>query len=134
MTDRHFLRVGMKWSLGYDELQWVLKRFIGTRKSGARAGQEIWEDVAFVSSTKTILARCMREKGVPADDIHIALDCLPDTFAEFIRSLDTKAGPGLQSPDVGWPRTSEPHAAKGPRTPSIAPISRVDRSFEAETT
>jgi hypothetical protein len=114
VTDRHVLRVGAKWALAYDDLQWILKRFIGTRKSGARAGQEIWEDVSFVSSTKAILARCMREKGVPDDDIRNTMDCLPDTFAEFIRSLDRKAGPGLHSPETSSSRTSEPYAGNGP--------------------
>ena len=132
MTDRHFLRVGTEWALAYDDLQWVLKRFIGTRKSGERAGQEIWEDVAFVSSTKAILSRCMREKGVPADDIRIAMDGLPDTFAEFIRSLDSRAGSGLHSPETVSPRTSEPLPPNVASPPSIAPISRDDRMFEEE--
>jgi hypothetical protein len=133
VTDRHVLRVGAKWALAYDDLQWILKRFIGTRKSGARAGQEIWEDVSFVSSTKAILARCMREKGVPADDIRIALDRLPDTFAEFIRSPDRKAGPGLHSPETVSPRTSEPLPPNMASPPSIASIRRADRIPEDES-
>ena len=133
VTDRQFLRIGAKWALAHDDLQWILQRFIGTRKSGPRAGQEIWEDISFVSSTKAILARCMREKGVPDDDIRIALDRLPDTFAEFIRSPDRKAGLELASPETMSPRTSEPESTNGPRTPSIALISRPGRISEEET-
>ena len=46
------------WALGADSLQWILYR----RKS-KRTGK--WGAVSFVSSTRDILARCMREKGCP---------------------------------------------------------------------
>lgn len=122
MTDRQFLRFGVKWALAHDDLQWILQRFVGTRKTGDRAGEEIWEGVSFVSSTKAILMRCMREKGVPADDIHITMDCLPDTFAEFIRSLDRKAGLELASPESPPPRPSQSLPAANP----LASFERAD--------
>jgi hypothetical protein len=68
-------RINDNWAIGADNLQWVLLRH--------RTGPHPWYGVSFVSSTKEILARCMREKGVPADDAQLALDGLPDTFAEW---------------------------------------------------
>jgi hypothetical protein len=47
--------------LAADDLQWILYR----RRSEKRGG---WKGVSFVRSTKTILARCMREKGCPEQD------------------------------------------------------------------
>jgi hypothetical protein len=55
-----------------DRLQWILRR----RRNGG------WRDVAFVSSSKDFLARCMRAKGVPPDDAKRVLDSLPETFAQ----------------------------------------------------
>ena len=49
-TGRVFLRLGPNGALGADEHQWILYR------SG--------NAVSFVHSTKLILARCIREKGI----------------------------------------------------------------------
>ena len=49
-TDRVSLRIGPNGALGADEHQWILYR----------AGNA----VSFVHSTKLILARCIREKGI----------------------------------------------------------------------
>jgi hypothetical protein len=57
------------WSLMADSLQWILRRRTA--------------DVSFVSSDKTILARCMREKGVPSDAAAAVLTTLPDTFKQW---------------------------------------------------
>lgn len=78
--------INKDWSLTHDELQWILQRFKGVRKSGAQAGQEKWEGVSFVRSTKEILTRCMRDKGVPKEAADKALAQLPDTFKEFIQN------------------------------------------------
>ena len=40
--------------------------------------------VAFVRSTKEILARCMRDKGTPPEDAQRLLDGLPATFDEWL--------------------------------------------------
>jgi hypothetical protein len=74
---RHFCRINDRWALAADKLQWILQR---------RNGVANWRDVSFVSSTKAILARCMREKGVPADDAQRALDSLPDTFKQWLEA------------------------------------------------
>jgi hypothetical protein len=73
-----FLQINESWALAADNVQWVLQRH--------RRGPQAWYGVSFVSSTKDTLARCMRQKGVPADDAKHALDSLPDTFAEWRQS------------------------------------------------
>jgi hypothetical protein len=88
------LHINNNWALGADALQWILLR---TRVTG-------WRPVAFVSSTKQILARCMREKGVPAEDAKRLLDALPDTFKEWVGSRR-----GLVTDDKTTPRL--PHIA-----------------------
>jgi hypothetical protein len=96
LMDRQFLRIDDKWALAYDERQWILQRFRGIRSSGYGVGLEKWEGVSFVTSTRDVLARCMREKGVPADAALVALAGLPETFSEFRawmgRQIDLEAG------------------------------------------
>jgi hypothetical protein len=59
-----------RWAVATDGIQWILQRHQGGR----------WRDVSFVRSTKDILARCMREKGVVPADMVLLTD-LPDQFA-----------------------------------------------------
>lgn len=69
MTDRVFATSG-DWAVGADDLQWILLRKKGNQ----------WRAVSFVRSTRDILARCMREKGVEAADSDLLLSGLPDSF------------------------------------------------------
>jgi hypothetical protein len=73
------MRINDDWQLSADGMQWILQR----RRSRHRGG---WHGVSFVSSTKDILARCMREKGVPPEDAKRVLDSLPDTFKQWRQS------------------------------------------------
>ena len=75
-------QIDADWSLAADGLQWILRRRRG------KAGHVAWRDVSFVSSGKDILARCMREKGVPAPAAAVALAGLPDTFARGVTALE----------------------------------------------
>jgi hypothetical protein len=68
-----------KWRLEVERLQWILQRHNGTKGR--------WYGVSFVSSTKDILARCMREKGVPPEDAKRVLDTLPETFRQHLDSI-----------------------------------------------
>jgi hypothetical protein len=79
-------KVEGKWALSADALQWILCRYRG----GDRYG------VAFVSTTKDILARCMREKGVEPHTAEKLLGGLPATFKEFKASQEAFWG-------HGWP-------------------------------
>jgi hypothetical protein len=67
-ADTQFRTFG-RWALASDPLQWLLQR---------RNGDQ-WRPVSFVRSTMEILARCMHEKGTPADDAKRLLDGLPST-------------------------------------------------------
>ena len=69
MSDRLVFKINDRWTLAADKLQWILQR---------RGGG----NVSFVSSTRDMFARCMREKGVPASDAEAALARLPPTIAE----------------------------------------------------
>jgi hypothetical protein len=49
-------------------------------------GEIRWRSISFVSSTKDILARCLREKGCPPEDAEQLLAGLPATFEQWRRS------------------------------------------------
>jgi hypothetical protein len=70
--DRVFATAG-DWALGADELQWILYR----RRSQEHGG---WIGISFVRSDRSILARCMHEKGMDDDTARLLLSKLPDTF------------------------------------------------------
>jgi hypothetical protein len=69
----NLLTTSSGWALAADGLQWILQRRYGGQ---LRA-------VAFVRSSKDILARCMSEAGVPADTAGELLKDLPPTFNEW---------------------------------------------------
>jgi hypothetical protein len=71
------------WSLGWDDRQWSLQRFGGIRKDGPEAGEAKWKAVAFVSSTRDVLARVMRDRKVPDGAALKVLATLPHSFADF---------------------------------------------------
>ena len=76
MADRQFVISG-KWALAADKLQWMVQRRYLSK------GQPAWRSISFVSSTKDILARCLREKGCPPADAERLLAGLPSTFKEW---------------------------------------------------
>jgi len=80
MTDRV---IAGDCALGADELQWILFR--------RQKGNTPWRGVSFVRSSRDILARCMREKGVDVDTARLLLSGLPDTFDQW---KTTPASPG----------------------------------------
>jgi hypothetical protein len=69
MADRVLVTAG-DWALATDGIQWILQR---------REGKG-WRALSFVRSTKDILARCMREKGVEPGTADLLLAGLPDRF------------------------------------------------------
>jgi hypothetical protein len=76
VPDIRFLRINDRFALASDGIQWILQRREGTK----------WCGVSFVRSTRDVLARCMREKGVPGDDAQKVLDTLPDTFKAWLEA------------------------------------------------
>jgi hypothetical protein len=73
MADRVFSTSG-DWALASEGTQWILQR---------RYAKGGWKNVAFARSTRDILARCMREKGVDDDTARLLLCGLPDTFDQW---------------------------------------------------
>jgi hypothetical protein len=79
MTD-FVLKLDDKWILGCDELQWVLCR------------RDLKHPISFISSTKIILHRCIREAGCqPTVDALATMDGWPDTFAAW-RAVGVRDG------------------------------------------
>lgn len=50
--------VSNKWALASDNIQWILQHKRG----------KLWEGLIFITTEKSILERCMRDKGVPSED------------------------------------------------------------------
>ncbi len=85
MTDRVFLRLGEGWALGYDQNQWIVMR---SKSDRSKPGQG-WRAIAFVGSTRAVLMRVLREKGIEiAPDARVAVDSLPETFLEWLAAHD----------------------------------------------
>jgi len=70
MSERQFA-VCRDWALGADSLQWIIYKRASKLKGG-------WYGVSFVSSRRTILERCMREKGCPELNRTVLLAGLPE--------------------------------------------------------
>ena len=75
MADQVFATSG-DWALASDGVQWMLMRR-HPRKHG-----DSWDPVSFVRSSKDVLARCMREKGLEPGTAAQLLAGLPDTFEQ----------------------------------------------------
>jgi hypothetical protein len=82
MSDRVFAESD-GWAVGSDGVQWIL--FRRRRWSGGA----YWRPVSFVRSSRDILARCMREKGVDLATARFLLSGLPNTFDEWKATSDT---------------------------------------------
>ena len=80
MSDQVLATAG-RWLVASDDVQWIL-----------RSGHHT---VSFVHSTRDILARCMREKGVPAEDAAVLLAGLPATFDEWVRKREPAPAPSI---------------------------------------
>jgi hypothetical protein len=66
------------WALASEGAQWILQRkYRGQQKS-----------VAFVRSTRDILARVLNEKGVAPETASELLETLPSTFTEWALRAD----------------------------------------------
>jgi hypothetical protein len=82
VTDRIFATAG-GWAVGADELQWMLMR---------RIHLDCWDPVSFVHSTRDVLARCMREKGVAPGTAAQLLSGLSETFDRWKANQSPSAG------------------------------------------
>ena len=82
-TDRIFLRLGQNGALASDDMQWILLKNASPQKA-----KPTWRAVSFVHSTKSILLRCIREKGIETYPTAVLeLDSMAPTFDEWKAAL-----------------------------------------------
>ena len=81
MTER-IIAVSGEWALGADSLQWILYR---QQSKAPPKGLRDYKGLSFVRTSKDILARCMREKGV-GEQSEVLLAGLPDTFDAWLKT------------------------------------------------
>ena len=80
MSERLFLRLSERWTLGYDRNQWIML------KRAKRRDEVVWNPVSFIGSTKTVLLRVMAEKGVTVDsEAQRAIDAMPERFLDWLK-------------------------------------------------
>ena len=93
MADRIFATAG-DWALASDGIQWMLMRRIRRQRGDS------WDPVSFVRSTRDILERCMREKGVAPGTAAQLLAGLPDTFDQWLTNQPVPAAATARPEDV----------------------------------
>jgi hypothetical protein len=81
-SERILFKLSETAAIGADDLKWILYRSAG-RKT-LRSAMDAWKGVSFVRSTKAILLRCIREKGLEVSpEGWELLGALPETFDEW---------------------------------------------------
>jgi hypothetical protein len=82
------------WAIGADDRQWILLR---RRK---RQDEAYWQSISYVASTKAILLRILRDKGIQlTSDALVNIGALPDQFGDY------------RLPNSDIPKTKQPLAA-----------------------
>lgn len=77
--DKIFLRLSEKWALGYDPSQWIVMHW----------RPPYWRAVSFVSSSKVVLERVLREDKVVIDpEARAALNHLPESYREWFEAME----------------------------------------------
>jgi len=114
VRERIFLRLGENSALGADDHQWILYR-----------GES---PVSFVRSSKAILVRCIREKGIELSPEGLAgLDVLADGFAAWKADPTRKGAPtapeALKPPETRLMGDTTP--AEGGAGTSFALVERL---------
>ena len=110
MADDRQITAAADWALAADGVQWILQH--RHRRGGLC---DSWDPVAFVHSTKTILARCMREKGVPPATAGLLLAGLPATFDAWKNPHHSPAEDGTAR-KTGTGEGQDPPATPSPQT------------------
>jgi len=106
-TLQTFLHIGPNAGLGADEHQWILYR----------AGQP----VSYVRSTKAVLVRCIREKGIELSaEGKAALDALADDFNAW-KADPTRRGTPVAAETCGPAKIIDADASGGVGGAPVAP-------------
>jgi hypothetical protein len=78
------MRISNEWALDSNGSQWILQH----RRRHTSGG--CWRPVCFVRSTRKVLERCMRDKGVPDEDARCLLEGLPASFDSWIHRISAE--------------------------------------------
>ena len=101
-TKRFLFDLADGWALGADEKQWML---LIARK---RHAQTIWQPVAFIASTKSILLRCMLENGIqPTVEARANIDRLPERFPDWRKTRLDGFATEVETVDADMPSRVE---------------------------
>ena len=107
MSEREVCPLGPDWRLAADELQWIVEHGYPRRDGGVK-----WNGVAFVTSTKAILLRVLREKGALIDTKGgAALAALPDSFRAWHEANSALHSGGIPLGSDGLPLPLEQRRA-----------------------
>jgi len=85
MSDRIFLSLSEGRALGFDSNQWILHR------RANRKDEWYWQPIRFVGSSKTILRRILREKGIqPTPEAQTKIDALSERFLDWVNTPERR--------------------------------------------
>ena len=80
MSDGILIELAPGWALGFDPHQWMIETAdIRCQQAVLRYRRSPWRPVAFIGSTKTVLRRCLSEKGIeltPPKHRNTSMPCL----------------------------------------------------------
>ena len=83
MADIAFMELNDRFRLAFDRLQWIIQR----RERTTTEERSGWVAESFISSDKTVLLRCLEERGCQvaqlSDEAGARLKSLPETFKEW---------------------------------------------------
>ena len=92
------ITINVRWALGADSLQWILKKKITSKD------KEMWIGQTFIASEKRFLLRSMREKGIElTPEVQAEFDALPDTFKEFKEKYNPRSKKGRKKAAIKNP-------------------------------
>jgi hypothetical protein len=111
MADRIFLRLNDRLALGADDFQWILYRSRAAIALDLSARN--WVAIAFVGSTRDILAGCVKESGLGDATALSAVAGLASTFAAWKAAGGAARSAPVTAPELERNRHDRP-------APSIA--------------
>ena len=88
MSDQLLIDLAPGWSLGFDNLQWIIYRVYFKRDTARLL------PVSFIGSTKTVLRRVIQENGIQLTPEAVEyIDAMPGTFRVWFRQHGLRVVP-----------------------------------------
>ncbi len=98
MRDTFIIQLSEKWAILADRNQWVLAKLEKYRAQGDLRHPAVrWRGISFIGSSKTVLHRVVREKGIKVDpEAARVIETWPERFLdwrdqEFSKYLDSSS-------------------------------------------